>query len=179
LGQADIDRLLAARAITEEYERDSKGEDATWAFIKRLQELHFNSPQDFFKWNDKMNRLAFKECRPIFGKCDSCNGYKGTAPCTPFITPDSGQDIFANCFPDLSKEKQFERHLLDRQNPSKWLTLDFLVEYIFRLMKIGILAEDIKWEKSTQHVLCPPGHGFYIELDKMKDLPFDISWHRE
>lgn len=179
----EIDRLLEGRRITEEYERDypTKGTAAKWDFIAKLQELGFNSPAQFVKWNEKMNHMAFIECVPLTGECDMCKGYEGEPPCLQIFDKNSSLYLFP-CWEDVSDSEKFSQHLEDLHEwvdsgSSKTAPFNHLT-VIFRLIKIGHAHMDMDKTKTRNVVLCPPGHGLHVDTEKMKDLPFDIHWTR-
>ena len=171
--KADIDRLFKGRRITEEYEHGDQGKDTTWDFIRRLQGIGFNSPKQFYVWNDKMNKQAYKECVPIIGECDHCKGCEGEPPCYQLFTPGSPLYIFP-CYEDIPGEEKFKKHMADFDG---FFTFDNLIEITFLLIKAGYAHVG---DKSNSHGLgvCPPEHGFHADLENMKDLPFDVNWYR-
>lgn len=178
----EIERLLAARKATEEYERDLplRGEEAELEFIKKLQDLEFNSPKEFYVWNGEMNLLAFKEYRPIFGDCDLCEGYDGTPPCFFFGFQDSDDYIWqdAKCYQGKSDEEQKQEFLKFKKNRSMMVSRDFLHATLFRLMRTGKMKVYMDKERAAKRGFCPEGHGYYVIPEKMRDLPFDIHWER-
>lgn len=181
--KVDIDRLLEGRRLTEEYERHYPTQEAAArSYINKLQKLGFNSPKIFFEWNDKMNRIAFKECVTINGHCDNCTGYEGAPPeppCLQLFTKGSPMNIFytegQSCFPSAKTyEDEFQGHIANRQSWSS--EYDKLMDIYLRLMRIGHIHYDLDKTKTTGSCVCPEGHG--VRVVQVKDLPFEIEWER-
>ena len=174
--KSDIDRLLEGRRITEEYERDypTQGKTAAWSYINNLQKLDFNSPTIFRDHNDQMNRQAFSECVILDGQCDFCEGYGHEPPCYQTFKRDSALCI-RHCFVDKTAEEAFAEYLKVFKD---FVGPDQVREIIFGFMRIGYVKVDIDKTKRHGIIICPPGHGFSLDLDKQKDLPFDIHWSR-
>jgi hypothetical protein len=175
LEQANIDRLLTARKITEDWEQFPAGEDAVWDFIKKLQSLGFNTLKQFYQWNHEMNKAALAECVIVDSKCDHCKGYPNEPPCYKTFTKDSGEYVY-NCFEDKSDKEKHRLHLVIFDEYQK---MDRLRDALLKKIELGFAFIDIDRTKERWGIVdCPPGHGYVLDPNKQKDLPFDISWHR-
>jgi len=162
----DIDKLLAGRAVIDEYRaKGQQGIDESPSLAAKLKELGFTSDNpvdEFFAFNTQMGILALKET-PVLGECDLCQGYAGTPECQIAYGPGScasKQNIPAGEY--------------------KWKII------LLRLRK-GDIAQKGDWQSALanfaskvdaegRHWICPKGHGFYIEPLKYNASPFDLTW---
>jgi hypothetical protein len=95
-----------------------------------------------------MNMCAYLECRPLQGKCDKCEGYKGTPP----------------CLEKWGNKSCYSTNTLDVDATKELLSGDNFVKGLQKTVK-GITKG-----------FCPEGHGFYTDESQCKELPFDINW---
>ena len=155
--QKDIDKLLKARDIIDKHKkRDIKLEDdikhtkLTIKMIDDLKKLGFNSLEEFSEFNFDMNRQGFEDARPIEGECDKCAGYNGTPPCV-LIWGDRA------CF---YRSGGMSRESIMR---SFWIAFNQH-------------TDGISYSGNKKQLVCRDGHGYYCDLDKIKDYKFDVNW---
>jgi hypothetical protein len=155
MNQKDIDRLLTCRKIIDNHNtnRSSLKDDAAKKaaveeYMSVLKDNGFSSVSEFETFNKFMNFCSFLECIPLQGKCDNCEGYKGTPPCVERYKEEA-------CF----------------YNPIKTID-DF--KYLFA--GEFFIKSSLKISKGISLIFCPEGHGFYNDDSKCTELPFDITW---
>ena len=169
--QADIDKLLAGRAIINAYQatRHTPSKDAT-KLEEDLKQLGFESIDAFYDFNKDAVMEALVEIG-VEGQCDSCQGYTGTPMCQ-----ENWGSLSCSTKP------------VESVNPRKL----GLFHFFLRRDKVsdisGVVSEDIggtdpigHWQEVIDHFtanmdeigmywFCPKGHGFYINVPKFDKL---------
>jgi len=125
---------------------------STLEMYATLKEQGFEDYTAFSNWHDKIVFEIFKGCCPIIGKCDWC-GEK-----------------------ELREQNCIKLYgITDCTNRKLGVSSD-LGAYLesFKRFKEGT-TEIIKDKVSTISV-CPKGHGYYNDIENIKELPIDIKW---
>jgi hypothetical protein len=167
----EIDRLLAARTITEEYESDyaKRGQDAVEDFHRKLKQLNFASSQEFITWNDEMNRRCLVYSYKITGVCDDCKGLL-VKQCVALGF--WGKGIPSQCaqFVENGRRKFLDSTGTDYVSPKQG-TYQVCYGYFY------IEQQSFQQPYNNMQVLtCPKGHGYSIV--KLNEPPFDWTWKR-
>ncbi len=151
LDRDNVEKLLAAREATEEYEasfsRDARS--AVSEFHERLGELGFRTSQEFFKWNHKMNLLHLMDCLEVRGSCNRCAGHPRTPPCY---------------------ERFGERSCYStRETYSKAYFMEMCLSFLYnKQWHVGSSPRETM-------TFCPNGYRFIV---KRTGWLFDVSWNR-
>lgn len=114
--------------------------------IQGLNNLGFNSISEFGDWNYKCNFEEYKRCNPIDGSCDGCAGLPSKV-----------------CF-DVYGEK----------NACGVTTPQMATDIIYKVARKRKAEKIITGTKTT--LICPHGHGFYLDETKRINPDFDIEW---
>ena len=162
--------LLAGRDAVDKFEADydPNNDNASLELKESLVKLGFTDLQDFGVWNMQMIMLALKECRPREGSCDQCKGIPDNeCPCVLTWGKRGAGGV-----PTDLKNIQYVRTIVSKYMNRKQTTNAELVE------KAGIQAfvhNKPEWNNRVS-LFCPVGHGFYYDITKIKEFPFDLSW---
>lgn len=159
--EEDIDRLHKGRSIIDRHRKRDRTEEiaekaigchtkqstTVWLMLADLKDVGFQTVDEFRVWNHAMNLEAFKDCLPIEGECDLCPGVP--------------TDQFSCCYYDAKEQPKG--------------VPDPIVEWSLQQYQLGNHYE-AKGGILKVRGGCPVDHGFYIITDKVKGLPFDITW---
>ena len=181
MDKGKIEKLLQGRKIidthtaTKEAAAGSKDydivhTDSILLMNSELQKLGFeegNEVDSFLKFNKQMHDDILLEVFPLQGFCDGCVGN---------LDPTTGKETGYMC------EKMYGKSCPD---PSVLATKEtgiipmFLQMSVFTITRKNISDPNSKTISEKNHILrnaCPEGHGFYVDISRVGDLPFDPWW---
>lgn len=172
LKPATIKILEAGRTAIDKYEADysSTNDNAVKECNATLKRLGFESQDDFGRWNLSMIMEALKVCRPREGSCDQCEGIPDNeCPCVIAWGKRGAGGI-----PTEHKNAQYVRDIVKRFMNKKPTTNAELIE------KAGIQSfiHNDPSKANRVFLFCPVGHGFYYDVTKIKEFPFDMTWDK-
>jgi len=147
----------------------------TLAMYDVIKGQGFATFADFKTFNDKANFDTYKECYPVEGKCDWCAKTSFIdQPCltAPEVYPLYPMEHGKNCKYEMIVNGTWE-----------------VDDYVYILFMARLENRDEKYTekldaKMAEYMndtivplsICPVGHGFQINKEKMKPLPFNVFW---
>lgn len=190
----DINKITFCRtAIEKHIHRDRSTTDHVTSINnmnKILIENGFTDFDEYLKWDESKCLEHYQENFVIEGECDGCVGYGGEPPCrvwalqriaaaekcTEYAKYESRitkyKELFQTKLPidwdrkkDVPLIEQIQGRFMDsfkkrRKQPKS----------LFNTLKSSLNTEDHK-----VRFLCPPGHGYYINLNNVV-YKFDVGW---
>lgn len=153
MNQDNVDKLLKCRAAIDNFRQASLVEaDRITAYAEMLnvvQSAGFATLQDYDAWDKEMCVEARKESRPILGTCDGCP-HLSVPPC---VTKYGAEKACVS-----SKQGQGAS------------------DEIYRIAWKAAGEGSQKQKDGIVRLICPEGHGYYLDESKVKEPPFDYKW---
>jgi hypothetical protein len=180
MNKVDIDKLLELRAAWDKLKSSKHSEDDRKAFYSVTWKYGIERPDEIANFNDKMLFQFIEEYIPLVGKCDKCDGYKGTPPCKELYRDKS---CFAADIPEGVVKKKSVLDFFDAIRAG--MKPAFSDDRAYHKTEYTELADApvdapalTKEGYRILYGVCPPGHGRYniIKLRSYDGLPFDIYW---
>lgn len=190
----DIDRLLICRAAVEKHVyRDRSTADHTVSVTDMNNALKENGFADFdsyLKWDESKCFEHYQENFVIEGTCDGCVGYVGTPPCRVWALARVAEAEACLDYPKVKEKVDKFKELFKKKLP---IDFDRKKDYSIEDQNFGRLVASYKRrreqgkavftalkdspdrEKQKVRLTCPPGHGYYLDLSKVK-YKFDVGW---
>lgn len=152
ISDTEIQKLLRCRAAVDEYRKgrpyanETLRTAATKKMNSALQAEGYNGAAEFSDVNDRFNDSEYKKCVAIEGSCDGCP-HLTTAPCEIY-----GIKACKETKPQVAADVVYKIALKGRQERKNRRT------------------------DGKTILICPTGHGFYVDESKRLVPRFDYDW---
>lgn len=176
-----VEKLLKGRKLIDEhlqrkevYSKLNRGlydlfhKEYAEELYRELREMGFgddgedNEVTNFMLFNQEMVKQMVRECVPIEGYCDECNGN---------LDPKTKKPTGPIC------EKVYGTKFCSQKDIDNKTVPDWMYTRLTEVMKDEAAGKTrIKENKGKSRGCCPEGHGFFVVDSKRKVYPFEPFW---